>query len=189
MKRNWSDYDYVGQIISFEQGELPESEVIRLFQCLVDTGMAWTLQGSYGRAAMALIEQGLIAKDGNSDPESGYAPHEPDATPLTPEQYKRLFEVCVQVYMVADGTNTVPEYAARSALEGEPVPVLVAMLPDDIDWLVNHEIHFDPTTGEAWEPDEYVSLQDCVSSGKHLKSCDNDGYCNFCGEQEGAEYD
>jgi hypothetical protein len=31
---------------------------------------------------------------------------------------------------------------------------------------------------------EYISLQECRKSGKHLTSCDGDGYCNFCGEQE-----
>src|SRR4051812_45148072 len=27
-------------------------------------------------------------------------------------------------------------------------------------------------------------LADCIASGQHLKSCDNDGYCNRCGHQE-----
>lgn len=47
-------------IIRYEQDELDDDEVVRLFQELVDTGMAWQLQGHYGRAAMALIENGLV---------------------------------------------------------------------------------------------------------------------------------
>ena len=31
---------------------------------------------------------------------------------------------------------------------------------------------------------DYCSLAECVASGQHLQSCDDDGYCNFCGEQE-----
>ena len=28
----------------------------------------------------------------------------------------------------------------------------------------------------------------CILSGDHLRNCDEDGYCNACGEQEGAEW-
>ena len=50
----------VDQIIQFESGEMEEDEVIDFFQTLVDTGMAWTLQGSYGRTAQSLIDAGEI---------------------------------------------------------------------------------------------------------------------------------
>lgn len=53
-------YDYVGAIIAFESGKFGEEESLELFQYLVDTGLAWQLQGSYGRAANDLIEAGLI---------------------------------------------------------------------------------------------------------------------------------
>lgn len=55
-------YDSVGAIIAFEQGELDDEATLELFQHLVDTGLAWQLQGSYGRAATALIERGLIRR-------------------------------------------------------------------------------------------------------------------------------
>jgi len=58
-------YDRVNAIISFEEGELDGDKVVELFQHLVDTGLAWQLQGNYGRTAMALIEAGLISKGGN----------------------------------------------------------------------------------------------------------------------------
>lgn len=59
------EYDVVGAIIDFETGEMQtEEEVLTLFQHLVDTGMAWSLQGSYGRAAAEMIRQGLIALPG-----------------------------------------------------------------------------------------------------------------------------
>ena len=47
-------------IIAFESGELSENETEDLFQKLVDNGMAWSLQGSYGRMAAALIDAGRI---------------------------------------------------------------------------------------------------------------------------------
>ena len=55
-------YDRVSAIIAFETGELDEDKTIELFQHLVDTGLAWQLQGSYGRTAVALIEAGLVTK-------------------------------------------------------------------------------------------------------------------------------
>lgn len=49
-------------ILEFEEGEITEERLIELFQHLVDTGQAWTLQGTYGRTAMALIEAGLVTR-------------------------------------------------------------------------------------------------------------------------------
>lgn len=49
-------------IIAYENGELGEEGVIALFQELVDTGLAWKLQGHYVRTALALIEAGLVVQ-------------------------------------------------------------------------------------------------------------------------------
>lgn len=58
-------YDLMGNIIAYEMGDLGEGETIALFAHLVRTGMAWTLQGCYGRAAVCLIEAGYIDRKGN----------------------------------------------------------------------------------------------------------------------------
>ncbi len=50
--------DQVDKIIAFEQGELDEEGILELFQELIDSGLAWQLQGSYGRMARSLIEAG-----------------------------------------------------------------------------------------------------------------------------------
>ena len=45
-------------IVKYEMGELDDTDCIALFQELINTGLAWKLQGSYGRMAKRLIEAG-----------------------------------------------------------------------------------------------------------------------------------
>jgi len=71
--------------------------------------------------------------------------------PLSEDQHHRLVEACVNIYMAGDGIETVPEYAARAAIAGEPVEVLATMLPDDMDACIDRGVDFNPLTGEAWE--------------------------------------
>ena len=47
------------RITSYEMGELDANETVQLFQELIDSGLAWNLQGHYGRTAYALIEAEL----------------------------------------------------------------------------------------------------------------------------------
>ena len=59
--------DQIDKIIAFESGELNDEQVLELFQELVDSGLAWSLQGSYGRTAKALIEAGYVKlKEGSN---------------------------------------------------------------------------------------------------------------------------
>jgi len=48
------------KIIRYEEGNMLPKEQIEFFQYLVDSGIAWTLQGHYGRTAQGLIECGWI---------------------------------------------------------------------------------------------------------------------------------
>ena len=51
--------DQVDNIIAYEQGELDDDDTISLFQELINSGLAWQLQGHYGRTAMSLVDAGL----------------------------------------------------------------------------------------------------------------------------------
>lgn len=51
---------YVNEIIEYESGSLDEEKTIDFFQNLVNTGLAWQLQGHYGRTAQAMIEAGYV---------------------------------------------------------------------------------------------------------------------------------
>ena len=57
-------YDTTGGIIAYENGELTEEEELELFSNLVRTGLAWSLQGAYGRHAGALIAGGYLDNRG-----------------------------------------------------------------------------------------------------------------------------
>jgi hypothetical protein len=52
--------DVFDAILAFESGDLSNDEALELFQHLVDSGLAWQLQGSYGRTAQRLIDAGMI---------------------------------------------------------------------------------------------------------------------------------
>jgi phage antirepressor YoqD-like protein len=52
--------DTVSQIMAYENGEMEEPEMIAFFQFLLDSGMIYSLQGSYQRTAQQLLDAGLI---------------------------------------------------------------------------------------------------------------------------------
>jgi hypothetical protein len=57
-------FNVTAAIIGYENGELDEDETIELFQHLVDTGLAWQLQGHYGRTAAVFIKAGAVTVKG-----------------------------------------------------------------------------------------------------------------------------
>jgi hypothetical protein len=52
-------FDAVGIVEGFIDSD-SEEQVLEAWQTLVDTGMAWQLQGWFGRTARHLIEEGYI---------------------------------------------------------------------------------------------------------------------------------
>ena len=54
------NYVPVDDIIRYEDGQMTQDEIIAMFQKLVNSGLAWQLQGHYGRAARDLILSGDV---------------------------------------------------------------------------------------------------------------------------------
>lgn len=50
----------VDDIIAYETGGLTDAQMKKMFQKMVNTGQVWSLQGSYGRTAKALLDAGEI---------------------------------------------------------------------------------------------------------------------------------
>lgn len=49
-------------LADYEQGLLDFDDTLALFQDLIDSGLAWRLQGSYGRTAQALLDEGYLTQ-------------------------------------------------------------------------------------------------------------------------------
>lgn len=58
------NYAVLDNIIAYEAGDLRPEDILILFSELIKSGMAWSLQGSYGRQAAAFIEAGYITDKG-----------------------------------------------------------------------------------------------------------------------------
>jgi hypothetical protein len=56
--------DITTLIIRYETEGLSDGDALKLFSKLINNGSAWTLPGSYGRTAKALIDAGFISKKG-----------------------------------------------------------------------------------------------------------------------------
>lgn len=50
------------QLFAYESGGLSDDDTIDLFQSMIDSGLVWQLQGSYGRMAQRLIESGKCSR-------------------------------------------------------------------------------------------------------------------------------
>lgn len=71
MERNVID-----EIIEYEEDGMDEAAEIDMFQKTINSGLAWKMQGSYGRRAMELIEAGkcMLGEEGHRDSYGNYVP-------------------------------------------------------------------------------------------------------------------
>lgn len=83
-------------VIDYESGELDEAGQIVMFQQMINNGQAWHLQGSYGRAAMDLIESGqcVLGREGCRDYWGNYVPGRDEVEPGT----KGSLEYAAELY-------------------------------------------------------------------------------------------
>lgn len=55
--------EMIDKMIRFEtDGFDTEDEYVEFFQELIDSGLAWSLQGSYGRTARMMIDEGYCVE-------------------------------------------------------------------------------------------------------------------------------
>lgn len=59
--------DIINSILEYEMGELSTEDTVKLFSELVANGMAWSLQGAYGRMAKGMIDSGVLDTQGTID--------------------------------------------------------------------------------------------------------------------------
>jgi hypothetical protein len=59
MSNSKKENSVVDKIVHYESGNMDELETVEFFQELINSGLAWKLQGHYGRTAQHLIEEGL----------------------------------------------------------------------------------------------------------------------------------
>lgn len=56
------EFDQVNFIMAYEGDGVSDEELIKGFQHMIDNGIVWQLQGSYGRMATDLINAGLCSR-------------------------------------------------------------------------------------------------------------------------------
>ena len=57
-------YDLMTNLMAYENGDLDVFGSVELFSHLIRHGLAWSLQGAYGRVADSLILQGFLTEHG-----------------------------------------------------------------------------------------------------------------------------
>ena len=55
-------FDLCTAIEAYEEGTMEEEDVRDFFQALVNSGLAWSLQGAYGRKAHKMLDAGEISR-------------------------------------------------------------------------------------------------------------------------------
>lgn len=57
--------DIIDYIMDYEFGDMSDLDTLKMFSELIKNGMAWTLQGHYGRTAQHLIDNEYLLSNGD----------------------------------------------------------------------------------------------------------------------------
>ena len=57
--------DIIDYIMDYEMGVMSDLDTLKMFSELIKNGMAWSLQGHYGRTAKHLIENEYLMDNGD----------------------------------------------------------------------------------------------------------------------------
>ena len=57
--------DIIDYIMDYEMGNMSDLDTLKMFSELIKNGMAWNLQGHYGRTAKHLIENEYLMDNGD----------------------------------------------------------------------------------------------------------------------------
>jgi hypothetical protein len=57
--------DIIDYIMDYEMGNMSDLDTLKMFSELIKNGMAWTLQGHYGRTAKSLIDSEYLLSNGD----------------------------------------------------------------------------------------------------------------------------
>jgi len=57
--------DIIDYIMDYEMGNMSDLDTLKMFSELIKNGMAWTLQGHYGRTARSLINNEYLMDNGD----------------------------------------------------------------------------------------------------------------------------
>ena len=62
--RKDNGWHLVDKIMAYEAGEMTMREILQFFGGLIESGLVWSLQGSYGRTANSFIHDGYLTTEG-----------------------------------------------------------------------------------------------------------------------------
>jgi hypothetical protein len=62
MENSVDKTNVITYMMDYEMGNLSPDNIIKLFQYLLDSGMSWKLQGTYGRMTKTLLDSGYLIK-------------------------------------------------------------------------------------------------------------------------------